>query len=234
MCLVLNKYLADLLNLFYPKVCLACGKPLTRNESYLCIECNYNLPETDFHLIINNPVANQFFGKLEIQAATSCYYFSKGGKVQHLVHQFKYMGHKELGFYIGENYGLKLRESPLFNNIDFIVPIPLHPKREKVRGYNQAEWFAKGLAASLKNEVNTRVLKRVVLSETQTNKSRYKRWENVKEIFSLGDTQGMENKHFLLVDDVITTGSTIEAAGQVLKQIPGAQISICSLACALH
>ncbi len=230
----MNKYLADLIQLFYPKLCFACGKPLMKTEECLCIDCNYNLPQTDFHLAHDNPVTNQFFGKIDIKSATSCYYFSKGGKVQHLVHQFKYMGYKEIGLYVGKGYGLKLRNSFLFQGIDYIVPVPLHPKREKARGYNQAEWFARGLAESMNIGINTKVLRRVIVSETQTNKSRYKRWENVREIFSLGETNGMENKHLLLVDDVITTGSTIEAAAQVLKQIQGVEISICSMACALH
>lgn len=230
----IRQILADLLSLFYPRCCFACGNPLVKNEECLCTDCSANLPETDFHVVENNPVANQFFGKIDFNAAASCYYFTKGGKVQHLVHQFKYMGYKEIGLYVGKAYGLKLKESPYFTNIDFIIPVPLHPKREKARGYNQAEWFANGLSQSLEARVNTKALKRVIVSETQTSKGRYKRWENVKEIFSLGEVSEMENKHLLLVDDVITTGSTLESAGHVLQQIPGVKISVCSLACALH
>lgn len=230
----LRNYFKDLLTLFYPRCCFACGKPLIKNEEYLCTECEVNLPMTDFHLVENNPVANQFFGKLGINAATSCYYFTKGGKVQHLIHQFKYKGYKEIGFYIGKSYGMKLKDLPLFRDLDFIIPIPLHPKREKARGYNQAEWFANGLSDSLSVPVNTKALKRVIVSETQTSKGRYRRWENVKEIFTIGDTTGLEGRHILIVDDVITTGSTIESAGQVLSQISGVKISICSMACALH
>lgn len=204
------------------------------NEECLCADCNSNLPLTDFHLTEHNPVASQFFGKIDFKAAASCYYFTKGGKVQHLVHQFKYKGFKEIGLYVGKEYGLKLKESFLFNDLDLIVPVPLHPKREKARGYNQAEWFAKGLSLSLNLEVRKDILKRIAVSESQTRKSRYKRWENVSEIFSLGDITDIQNKHLLLVDDVITTGSTLEAAGHVLMKIPGIKISVCSMACALH
>lgn len=194
----------------------------------------HGLPETDFHMMEQNPVINQFYGKINFNAAASLYYFSKGGKVQRLVHNFKYKGHKEIGLYTGEYYGSKLKLSPFFSGINVIIPVPLHPYRFKQRGYNQAEYFAMGLAKSLNVKVLNNILVRALASETQTHKSRFNRWENVKDIFHLNDYGMLEGMHILLVDDVITTGSTLEAAGHVLLQVKDVRISVCSLACALH
>lgn len=227
-------YLDDLITLFFPRLCFACDKPLFKHEEYLCLDCYYNLPKTDFHLMPENPVFDQFIGKINFNAAASYYYFTKGGKVQHLIHQFKYKGYKEAGRHVGLLYGRDLIKSDNFKDIDFIVPIPLHPAKYASRGYNQAEWFAKGLSISMNIPVDTKALIRIHDSETQTHKSRFSRWENVKEIFTLNQSEHLHNKHILLVDDVITTGSTLEAAGHVLLRIEGLKISVCSLACALN
>ncbi|MBK6344904.1 MAG: ComF family protein [Bacteroidales bacterium] len=223
----------DVISLFYPRVCLACGNILFRNEDVLCFSCMYHLPKTGFHLIEDNPVARQFWGKIGFFSAASCYYFTKGSKVQHLVHQFKYKGYKEIGAYVGKLYGPELKKSRLFNSVSSVIPVPLHPLKLAKRGYNQAEWFAKGLAESMKTELDTSTLIRAYSSETQTRKSRFSRWENVREIFKVTDIARQAGKHVLLVDDVITTGSTLEAAGQTLLCIPGIQISVVSIACAV-
>lgn len=232
--MVIKDYANDFISLFFPRVCFACDNPLLKHEEFLCTECLHGLPETDFHLRPDNPVINQFYGKINFESAASFYYFSKGGKVQHLVHTFKYQGYRDIGLYTGKIYGEKLLQSPLFQNIRDIVPIPLHPSRFRERGYNQAELFARGIAQSLNATVHTDVLIRSYASETQTHKTRFSRWENVKEIFALKDNEKLSGKHILLVDDVITTGSTLEAAGNVLFGIPDIRISVCSLACALH
>lgn len=225
---------SDILSLFFPKVCLACGNSLFRNEEVLCFSCLYHLPKTSFHLKEDNPVARQFWGKIDFASAASFYYFSKGGKVQHLVHQFKYKGYKEIGFHIGKIYGAELVKSPLFSSVTGVIPVPLHPLKQAKRGYNQAEWFAMGLAVSMGVELDTTSLVRAFASETQTRKSRFNRWENVKEIFRIDDIGRQAGKHVLLVDDVITTGSTLEAAGHSLFQVPGIKISVASIACAVR
>lgn len=230
----LLSFLSDFISLFYPRLCFACNKGLLKHEVVLCTECMYNLPKTHFHLMENNPVSNQFYGKINFNAAASYYYFSKGGKVQHLIHQFKYKGYQEIGLFIGKIYGRELLKSELYGNVDFIVPIPLHHSKAIKRGYNQSEVFAQGLALSMGAIVNTTSLVRIYDSETQTHKNRFDRWENVKEIFKLNNDGSLIGKHVLLVDDVITTGSTLEAAGHVLMQIPGIKISVCSIACAIH
>ncbi|NTW23260.1 MAG: ComF family protein [Lentimicrobium sp.] len=224
----------DIISLFYPRVCLACGNTLFRNEEILCFSCLYHLPKTNFHFEEDNPVARQFWGKINFASAASCYYFTKGSKVQHLIHQLKYKGYKEIGAYIGKLYGPELMKSPGFNSVTSVIPVPLHPRKETKRGFNQAEWFAKGLAASMKIELDRTTLIRATSSETQTRKSRFNRWENVKEIFRVEDIGRQAGKHVLLVDDVITTGSTLEAAGHSLLQIPGIKISVASIACAVR
>lgn len=204
-----------------------------QHEKVICTHCFAGLPLTDFHLLNENPVINQFLGKIDFRAGTSMFYFSKGGKIQHLIHQLKYRRHKEVGVYAGEFYGKILLTSPLYSSIDYIVPVPLHPAKQKQRGYNQAQCFAEGLGKSMHLPVDTVTLYRAFKSETQTRKMRFHRWENVSSIFALRSTGHLENKHVLLVDDVITTGSTLEAAGLVLKGIPGIRVSVCSIAYAV-
>lgn len=231
---MIKDYLQDFISLFFPRVCMACGNTLYKHEHMICFSCQYHLPKTNFHLLEDNPVARQFWGKINFSAAASCYYFNKGGKVQHLVHQLKYKGYKEVGSHIGTIYGHDLKNSPLFSTIDAIIPVPLHPRKEARRGYNQAEWFAIGLAESMQAELDVTTLLRVQASETQTRKTRFRRWENVKEIFQLMDAERQAGKHVLLVDDVITTGSTLEAAGHELMKIPGVKVSVASIACAVR
>ena len=224
----------DLVSLFYPRVCLACGNVLYKSEQILCFHCLYHLPKTNFHLKADNPCIQQFWGKIDFKAAASCYYFTKAGKVQHLIHQLKYKGCKEIGSYIGQLYGPELKKSPDFENISAVIPVPLHPRKQAKRGYNQAEWFALGLSQGMKITLDTTTLIRSKASETQTRKSRFMRYENVKEIFEVTDTGCLAGQHVLLVDDVITTGSTLEAAGNALMSIPGITVSVASIACATH
>jgi ComF family protein len=182
----------------------------------------------------DNPISQTFWGRTQINTAAAYYFFSKAGKVQHLVHQLKYKGKKEVGIYIGELYGKELMNTESFGKTDVIIPVPLHPKKEKKRGFNQSEVFAIGLSSSMKLPIDTTSLIRTFASETQTKKTRFKRWENVKEIFSLQDAEKLKNKHILLVDDVITTGATIEACANLLNTIEGVTINIASIAVASH
>ena len=136
--------LNDFISLFFPDLCLACGEPLNKSEKFICTRCEFHLPKTNFHSDSENPVAQLFWGKFELEAASSLYYFQKESKVQHLIHALKYKGHHKLGVFIGNNYGLTLKDADLFENIDFIIPVPLHKKKLRKRGYNQSEAFAKG------------------------------------------------------------------------------------------
>lgn len=222
--------LNDFISLIFPHVCVSCGKSLFKNESSICTHCSYHLPKTNYHTDNANPVAKIFWGRTTIFSASSCYSFGKGGNVQHLVHQLKYRGRKEIGTDIGKFYGHDLRKSALFNTVETIIPVPLHPKKQKKRGYNQSEYFAAGLAESMHAATDFKTLYRAEASETQTKKSRFSRWKNVETVFSLKDFKALEGRHILLVDDVITTGATLEACAQTLLKIPGLKVSIATIA----
>ncbi|MEI8203618.1 MAG: phosphoribosyltransferase family protein [Bacteroidota bacterium] len=223
--------LDDLLNMLFPVPCAACGNTLFKNENILCLFCQFQLPQTNFHNFRDNQVEKVFWGRVPLNAVASLYYFRKGGKVQHLVHQFKYKNRKEIGIYLGKMYGNILLNSERFNTIEAILPVPLHTSKLKKRGYNQSEVFAQGLSESMNKPVDNKTLIRKNASETQTRKTRFKRWENVKEIFSLENSVIYQNKHILLVDDVITTGATIEACVNELNKTDGIKISVASIAC---
>lgn len=226
--------LNDFFALIYPKVCVACGKSLFKKEYSICTYCSYHLPKTNFHLLTNNPIEKIFWGRVEIFSAASFYNFGKGGKVQHLIHELKYKGQKDVGVTIGNLYGSELKKSKNFNSIDTIIPVPLHPKKQKKRGYNQSEFFAEGLSKSMNVQTDFKTLFRVYESETQTKKSRFNRWKNVESVFQLKNEERLKGKHILLVDDVITTGATIEACAQTLLQIPETKVSVATIAYANH
>lgn len=227
-------YIDNFISLFFPNNCYACGNNLYRNEDIICTSCLFHLPKTNYHFDKDNEISKIFWGRVNIETASACYFFSKSGKVQHLIHQFKYRGKKQIGIYIGDLYGRELKKSPYYKNIDLIIPVPLHPKKEKKRGYNQSEIFARGLSNSMNIPYDINTLIRVYASETQTKKTRFKRWENVKEIFQLREPENLQKKHILLVDDVITTGATIESCANMLIKIEGVKVSIASIAVTSH
>ncbi|MFA8433943.1 MAG: ComF family protein [Marinifilaceae bacterium] len=224
-----KKYLEDLINLFYPKLCAACGNYLYRQEEFVCTHCLFHLPKTNYYLLPDNPVAQIFWGRISIKVAASYFEFHKGSKFQKLLHKMKYQNQKEIGWVLGKHFGLQLKESPLFQEIDQIIPVPLHPSRERKRGYNQAEWIAKGIAESMNVYLNSKNLYRSVNTSTQTRKNRLERWKNVENIFRLKNPDELINKHILLVDDVVTTGSTLEACAHALLQVDGVCVSIATL-----
>ncbi|MEI7595304.1 MAG: phosphoribosyltransferase family protein [Bacteroidota bacterium] len=219
----------DLISLFFPNICLACSAPLQKFERCVCTSCNYHLPKTNFHKEKENAITQIFWGRINIYSAASYFYFQKAGKVQHLIHQLKYKGQQVVGEYIGEIYGNELKNAEYFKNIDFIVPVPLHPKKLKKRGYNQSECFARGISKSM-NAPIVNDLQRNFFTETQTKKSRFERWRNVGSVFELTNKEKYINKQILIVDDVITTGATIEACAQHFAAIEGVKISVVTIA----
>lgn len=220
----------DFLSLIYPRHCEACGNSLFKHETFICTHCRVNLPKGYGAARINNPLKSILAGRVPLHHASSLYVFEKGGKVQRLVYAVKYEQQKELAAFLGTVYTEELVKEDLLLKIDFIVPIPLHPKKLKARGFNQSEWFAEGLAQGMNKTVNTQVLERVVETSTQTKKRKYQRWQNVDGIFAIKDQEQLENKHILLVDDVVTTGATIEAAWQALKDVKGIKLSVVAIA----
>ena len=227
-------WISDFISLVYPRVCMACGESLYKNEECICNQCIYFLPKTNFHKEKENPVSKLFWGRVGIQHASAFYFFKKESKVQNLLHQLKYKGQKEVGVKVGSLYGSDLKQDPHYKDVSIIIPVPLHPDKEKKRGYNQSEMFALGLAQSMEIPCESKILVRNFASETQTKKSKYKRWENVKSIFELQDKERLKDKHILLVDDVITTGATIEACAQHLLSVPGTKVSIAAIACSIN
>jgi len=220
----------DFISLFFPVVCLSCGKSLFRNEDNICTHCLYHLPRTGFHLNNENAVAKIFWGRVNIEAAAAFLAFSKGGKVQQLIHQLKYKGQKEVGVSLGNWYGHDLHKTHVFSTVDLIVPVPLHEKKLRKRGYNQSAYFAEGLSASMHVPTDGHCLLRSSSSETQTKKSRFLRWKNVEHVFHIKNEQLLRHKHILLVDDVVTTGATLEACAQALLKVEGVKVSIATIA----
>ena len=225
-------YLADFVALLFPQLCQACGESLAGGEELLCLNCRYNLPFTDFHLKADNLVAQQFWGKINLEGAYALCYFTKGSRMQHLMHNFKYKGVHQLGNLLGNMAGNQLMQNPAYKSADVIIPVPLHKNRLRKRGYNQSKCFAEGLSEKMGIPVNENNLIRVRATETQTHRSRFLRFENMQQVFTVVCPEELINKHVLLVDDVITTGSTLEACGIELLKIEGLKLSIATIACA--
>ena len=223
----------SILNLFYPRVCAACGEALLKDEETVCLKCRYLLPKTDYALNPDNPLAQTFYGRVKFHAVTACFFFAKKGKVQHLIHELKYKGNKDAGVFLGQQLGETIKDAPLFQGIDYLVPVPLHLKREKQRGYNQSLMIAKGINEVTGITIGDKYLIRVVNTATQTKKSADERYKNVKEIFEVRFPEELIGKHVLLIDDVLTTGATLESCAHQLENIPGITISAATAAYAV-
>lgn len=224
----------SLLQLFFPHICAGCGSDLLHRDSCLCLKCIYNLPETGFEQHENNPVENLFTGRLPLESATAQYYFTKSSLMQHLMHQLKYKNNPELGLQLGRLMGDQLKKSGRFTTVEALVPLPLFPRREKKRGYNQATILCKGLEQTLGIPVWDNVIARPHHTETQTSKGRFERWKNIEGKFMLRDGSKISFRHLLLVDDVITTGATLESCGQELLKGEGVKLSVAALSIAMQ
>lgn len=222
----------NLLNLFFPELCLLCRTPLAEGEKHLCLCCMYRLPRTHYERKPGNPAEQLFDGKVPVEQAFSFLRYEKGGSVQQLVHALKYQDNKELAFYLGRLAASGIRQAQACRGIDLLVPVPLHKRKKRQRGYNQAEWIALGLASVLDIPVDTTGLQRVRATLTQTRKSVYDRWTNVQDVFCAKHPDRFSGKHILLVDDVLTTGSTLGACACAIQEATEARISIFSLAIA--
>ena len=218
--------------LFFPHTCRACHFPLSKRSDFICFRCRFNLPFTGFEGQMDNPVEKIFYGRLRIEAASSLLFFNAGSITQQLIHQIKYHDEPDLAVDLGRIMGQKLEKSGRFSNIDAIIPLPLFRSRERKRGYNQAERLAKGISDSLQKPVWNKLIARSKATSTQTKKSRAERWANVEGMFEIYSNRSLKDLHLLLVDDVITTGATIEACAESLKA-HGANLSIATLAFAM-
>jgi ComF family protein len=216
------------LHLLFPHTCSGCGSDLLNEESMLCIHCIANLAETNFENHPDNPVEKIFWGRLPLESATAGYYFTKDSLMQRLIHQFKYKGNKELGLQMGRLLGKYLMQSGRFN-VDTLVPLPLFPVKERKRGFNQATILCNGMAEVMKIPVLKNAIIRPQHTETQTKKGRVERWRNMDGKFVLKNAAEINNRHLLLVDDVVTTGATLDACGAELLKGENTKLSIASL-----
>jgi ComF family protein len=223
----------DFISLLFPRLCYACGNHLLRNENLICTECYVVIPRTNYHCVEDNPVAQLFWGRCLIEKAAAFSYYNKGNRIRNLIHNLKYKGIREIGYELGKIYGVSLKASGFTNDIDLIIPVPLHPVRKRIRGFNQSESISIGIADAACLPVDIKSLVRTMVSATQTKRSRYERWTNVEGIFKVIDPQTILGKHVLLVDDVITTGSTIESCTNELLKFEGVKVSVVALAFAV-
>lgn len=226
------RFFEDILNIIFPKVCCICNIGLTHNEELICFHCRSELPKTNFIEVMENEVLNRFFGKLEIDFGLSYLHYHKSGITQKLLHQFKYNNYPEIGEMIGNWVGHALMKDKINEKADVIIPVPLHTKKERKRGYNQSQYFAKGISEVTKIPTEFKSLVRLHYQDSQTHKTKEQRWKSVEHAFKVLDSSTMESKRILLVDDVITTGATLEACGHQILNCGASGLSIATMAIA--
>jgi ComF family protein len=223
----------DILSLLFPRLCYACGNHLLRNEKLICTECYILIPRTNYHLVEDNPVSKLFWGRCRIEKASAFSFYTKDSRIKRLIHNLKYKGIREVGLELGKIYGQSLTKSDFLDGIDLIIPVPLHASKKRKRGFNQSDIISTGLSEVTGIPLGTGILERISVSETQTKRSRYDRWINVEGIFNVTDPEKIVGKHILLVDDVITTGSTLESCAAELLKNEGVKVSVAAMAVAV-
>lgn len=224
--------LQSLKDLFFPPYCKSCSEYLQSSEQFICTDCRHTLPLTNYHKDNADAVKKLFYGRLKLENATALFFFEKRGGVQQLMHNLKYRGDKEISRSLGEWLGYELAQNPKYAQIDLVVPVPIHPKKKKTRGYNQVSGFAQAIARHLNTRCNESLLIKSKNTKTQVFKGRFTRSDEVFEAFSITDISSEESNHILLVDDILTTGATLEACAIQLLQIPNIKLSIAVMAIA--
>lgn len=222
----------SIINLFFPPVCAGCHSFLLSNENVICTICRHNIPLTNHHLNPENEAFKKFYGRIPVEYVSALLYFHKKGIVQELIHNLKYKGQEEIGSVLGTWFAEDLKNSPIIQSVDEIIPVPLHKRKLRERGYNQVTNFGNALSNGLNISYNPNILVRNIYSKTQSKKTLLNRSDGIDTIFDVSFSEKDHNKHFLLIDDVITTGSTLEACSHALMKIPGAKISIVCMAMA--
>lgn len=218
------------MHLFFPHVCEGCGTDIIDRDTVLCTKCYLQLPATHFIADKNNLVEQKFYGRLQVEAAGGAYYFTKDSLLRNLVSALKYRGNKEIGFFLGRQLGKMLSATDRFDNVDVIVPLPLNPRKEQKRGYNQAEVIAAGVSSVWQRPLLTNVVERKIFTETQTHKDRISRWQSMQNVFAVTNPNALAGKNILVVDDIMTTGATLEACGEQILCVPGTKLYIATVA----
>lgn len=229
---LLRNTMSGIMDLAWPNLCLLCGKPLINGEHRVCLDCLYELPKTAFNSFRENLAADRFYGKILFEKATTGFRYQKESKIQMALELIKYKGEKELGEDLASYIASRLLSKAFFNDLDCIVPVPLHKDKAKKRGYNQSEWIAKGLSKISGIPYDASILQRHFKNPTQTTKNIWERWENTEGIFELKNLDSFAKKHILLVDDVLTSGSTLCACGLAVQKAPACNVSFFALALA--
>ena len=219
-----------LINLFFPKSCAGCHSFLLSDEKVICTRCRHEIPLTNHHKIEDNEIFQKFYGRIPLEYGSALFYFHKKGIVQEMIHKLKYKGQEEIGETIGNWYGEELQHLEQIKDIDYIIPVPLHKKRLRERGYNQVEGFGKALSSNLAIPYDDQLLFRKLYTKTQTKKDLLGRADVIATVFDVSFSDNHHGKHFLLIDDVITTGSTLESCSRALLKIPNVKISIVCMA----
>ncbi len=226
----LIEILKDFSSLFFPNYCLACNNTLVKGEEIVCTSCMTEMPQTDYHLYRENTLQTRLVLRIPVVYAVALFKFAKSSRVQHLLHNLKYKNHPEIGVMLGKVYATRLLDSGFSHEFDLILPVPLHESRKRKRGYNQSAKFAEGLSKKMSIPFSDTLLTRARNTQTQTRKTKLNRWQNVSDVFLIKANGTIKDKHILLVDDVITTGATIEACGQTLLENGCRKLSIACLA----
>lgn len=226
----LSNIINDINSVLLPPLCFGCNTILFRGEEHLCTKCRNQLPYTEYTFNVENPVDRIFYGRINISKASAFLFFSDQGIVKNLIHYLKYKNQEQIGAFLGHWYGHILKGNDYLKDIDFVIPVPLHPNRLKKRGYNQVSLFAKAIAGHLNAEYRQDILIKTANTRTQTKKSRLLRWQSKQALYILTDPEFLKNKKVLLLDDVITTGATMEACATALSKAPGIKLYLASMA----
>ena len=224
--------LESLVNLFFPKICYACLNLLEDNQDTICLHCRHDLPVTNFHFNNDDTVLKVFYGRVKVEYATALFRFEKKSSVQQLIHGLKYKGYEKVGYVLGDWLGGELKAIEDYKDVDLVIPVPLHKNKLKKRGYNQVSKFGQQIAESLGVPYVDNVLLKITNTKSQVSKKRFARWNESDEFFTLQNKGIIENKHILLVDDIITTGATLEACVNILNQAKDIKVSIAVMAIA--
>lgn len=229
--IALTNITSSIAHLLFPHNCLGCATDMLNASDLLCSRCTTELPSTHYFKTANNPIEKTFYGRLKVENAAAAFYFSKHSLIQHLLQQMKYKGNKDAGILLGKLLGYELLKHNRFNDVELLVPLPLNAKKEFKRGYNQSMLICEGIANVWQKPIQKDAVIRTIFTETQTNKSRINRWENMDGVFAIANENALANKHILLVDDVITSGATLEACGSQILKVANTKLSIACVAC---
>lgn len=222
--------LNSLIDLFFPKICYACGNAIESKLNHICLRCRHQLPRANSEYLTHNSLEKVFLGRLDFEKSNALFRFQKEGKIQNLFHALKYRGVKEIGLSLGELAALELKDTGFFNEVDLLLPVPIHSKKMRKRGFNQSHFIAKGVEDVTSIKVNKTAVVKEVNTASQTKKRRFERWKNVNKTFKIVDSKALAGKHILIIDDVVTTGATVEALGIELQKIDGVKISLLTIA----